>query len=246
MDALERRQNAADELTRIVAQKRTQRQTPKQRARKPRASTTDPQARLMRLAQGNVAPAYNVQLAAMGDPMGGPVAIVGVEVTQQGNDKKQLMPMRTKVEANLGAPVTSVLVDSDFLSIDELHAAEQAGYEVIASKPERWGQGETRLHDAVFEAWLTKASDPAIKERYRGRKALVERMNARVRTIGIGQLPVRGMAKVTTFMTLVAVAITLFEFGPRWLGWPKVLPSGVPSGEAPPTTPAPVSSAPDG
>jgi hypothetical protein len=242
MDALDRRQKAAGELARITEEKRTRRETPKQRARTPHVSTTDPQTRVMRVSNGGMAPAYNVQLAVMGDPTGGPVAIVAIEVTQRGNDKKQLMPMRTKVEANLGTPVKSVLVDSDFLSIEELQAAEQTGYEVIAPKPARWGKGETRRHDAVFEAWMAKESEPAIQERYRGRKALVERMNARVLTVGVGQLPVRGVAKVRTFMTLVAVAITLFELGPRWLGWPKILPSGVTSSEAPPL----VSTVPDG
>ena len=39
---------------------------------KPRASTTDPEARVMKMADGGYRPGYNVQLAVAGSPMGGP------------------------------------------------------------------------------------------------------------------------------------------------------------------------------
>ncbi len=38
----------------------------------PRASTTDPQARVMKMGDGGFRPAYNVQLATAGSPLGGP------------------------------------------------------------------------------------------------------------------------------------------------------------------------------
>ena len=47
----------------------------------PRASTTDADARVMKMGDGGFRPAYNVQLATAGSPMGGPRTIVGLRVT---------------------------------------------------------------------------------------------------------------------------------------------------------------------
>lgn len=206
---------------------------PKRRARATRANTTDPEVPVLHFADGAFAPGYNVQLAAMGNPDGGPVAIVGVTVTTQGNDKNQMLPMRAQVETNLGMPVRRVLVDCDFVTFDELCAADEAGYEVVAPVPKPWANATTSKKVAVIEAWKVRMGTAAAKAQQRGRKALVERMNARIRAAGLGQVPVRGTAQVTTFLAVVCVTITMLEFGPRWLGWPKMLPSGVPSIEAP-------------
>ena len=55
-----------------------------------RASTTDPEARVMKMADGRFRPAYNVQLAAgVGSQL-----VVGVAVTNAGSDFQQLAPMR--------------------------------------------------------------------------------------------------------------------------------------------------------
>ena len=54
-----------------------------------RASTTDPEARTMKFADGGYRPGYNVQFAT--DTESG--VIVGVEVTNAGNDSEQLPPM---------------------------------------------------------------------------------------------------------------------------------------------------------
>jgi len=56
--------------------------------KEPRASTTDPEARMMKFADGGTRPGYNVQYAT--DTATG--VIVGVEVTNVGNDQGQLPP----------------------------------------------------------------------------------------------------------------------------------------------------------
>jgi len=45
-----------------------------------RASTTDPEARVMKMADGGFRPAYNVRMATAGSEMGGPRTIIGVQV----------------------------------------------------------------------------------------------------------------------------------------------------------------------
>src|SRR5438552_3238337 len=66
-----------------------------------KASTTDPEARQMRMPDGGTRPAYNVQLAVAvatgGDGDGGDDegrAIVGVDVTNAGSDVHESQPMR--------------------------------------------------------------------------------------------------------------------------------------------------------
>ena len=55
----------------------------------PRASSTDPEARVMKMADGGFRPAYNVQFATTTDSQ----VIVGVEVCNSGSDLGQLAPM---------------------------------------------------------------------------------------------------------------------------------------------------------
>lgn len=64
----------------------------------PRVSTTDPEARVMKMPDGGFAPAVNVQLACDTASR----AIVGVDVTQAGSDKGRAEPMREQVEERTG------------------------------------------------------------------------------------------------------------------------------------------------
>ena len=68
----------------------------------PRASTTDPEARVMKMPDGGFRPAYNMQLATAGDPEGGPRTIVGVRVTNTGSDMGSVAPMLDDIERRTG------------------------------------------------------------------------------------------------------------------------------------------------
>ena len=61
---------------------------PKERPKEPRASTTDAQARVMKMPDGGFRPAYNVQFAS--DTKSG--AIAGVSVDNIGSDKDKMAP----------------------------------------------------------------------------------------------------------------------------------------------------------
>jgi transposase len=75
-----------------------------------RVSETDPEARVMKQADGGFAPSYNVQIST--DTANG--IIVGVDVTQVGNDCDQLMNGIQRVEANTGQTPQQVLVDGGY------------------------------------------------------------------------------------------------------------------------------------
>jgi transposase len=94
--------------------------------REPRASTTDPETRVMKMGDGGYRPAVNVQLACDTQSW----AIVGVEVSPQGVDTGLSEPMRQQVEARTGQSVREHLVDGGYLSLEEIERA--AAQEVTA------------------------------------------------------------------------------------------------------------------
>ncbi len=74
----------------------------------PRGSMTDPEARNMRMANGGFSPGYNVQFAT--DAANG--VIVGVSVTNSGNDSGQAPPMIEQIEKRAGTKPGAHLVDA--------------------------------------------------------------------------------------------------------------------------------------
>ncbi len=75
-----------------------------------RVSQTDPEARVMKQANGGFAPSYNVQICT--DAANG--IIVGIDVTQAGNDCDQLVKGIEGVESNTGQTPQQVLVDGGY------------------------------------------------------------------------------------------------------------------------------------
>ena len=75
-----------------------------------RASETDPEARVMKQPDGGFAPSYNVQIST--DAANG--IIVGVDVTQAGNDCDQLINGIDRVVANTGQTPEQVLADGGY------------------------------------------------------------------------------------------------------------------------------------
>src|SRR5882724_10110003 len=66
--------------------------------KEPRASTTDAEARVMKMADGGFRPAYNVQVASAA----GEQIVVAVEVTNTGSDRGLLRPMLQRLRARTG------------------------------------------------------------------------------------------------------------------------------------------------
>lgn len=87
-----------------------------------RASTTDDQATVMKMADGGYRPAYNAQLATDTKSQ----VIVGVEVVTTGSDMAQLEPMVEQVTERYSQTPEEWLVDGGFPAHDQLDAvAEQ-------------------------------------------------------------------------------------------------------------------------
>jgi transposase len=181
----------------------------------PRTSTTDPEARVMKMGDSGFRPAYNVQLAT--DSAGG--VIVGVAVTTSGSDVGQAVPMAEQVERRTGMRPESYLMDGGFAGREDITGVEERGITVYApvrlpkTKPEA-ARYEPRYGDSPqVAAWRERMATDEAKKIFRQRGAIAEWANAQVMQHGVSKFTVRGLAKVTTVMLLVAIAHNLL----RWI-----------------------------
>src|SRR3989442_1892633 len=126
--AREREKRVARALAELSAARAAKREAAKAEAR---VSTTDPEARVMKMADGGYRPAYNVQLATAVEGR----VIVGVQGTNAGTDMAQLTPMRAAVAERTGQEPTEYLVDGGFAKLESIAEAEAAGVTVYAPVP---------------------------------------------------------------------------------------------------------------
>jgi transposase len=174
---------------------------------KPRASTTDPEARVMKMGDGGFRPAYNAQLAVAGAPEGGPRTIVGVRVTNVGSDQSSLRPMLRTIAQKTGALPRALLADANHGTNECIRALMRAGVTPLVSVHKRARAPE----DAELSAWHALMKTAAAKRLYRARAGLVELTNAHLKRFGLDQLLVRGIEKVTSVVLLGALTFNLLQ-----------------------------------
>lgn len=184
---------------------------------KPRVSTTDPEARVMKMSDGGFRPAVNVQLATDTESR----VIVGVEVTNAGSDKGQSEPMREQVEQRTGHKVREHLIDGGFLVLDEIDAAAEAGVTLfvpptVPRDPDKLDERyQPKPTDTDAQAaWRQRMGTEAAQEVYRERASTAETVNADLKTYrGLGRLLVRGTDKIKCVALWSALAYNLLHFG---------------------------------
>jgi transposase len=190
----------------------------KVRQRQPRVSTTDGEARVMKMPNGGFNPAVNVQLATDTESR----AIVGVEVTNEGTDSVGLSaPMRRQVERRSGGKVKQHLVDGGYLRKDDFEHAHSKGVELFippkgAKSPGNRGRElEPKRGDSkAVLSWKRRMASEEGKEIYKQRAATSETVNADLRSYrGLTQLTVRGLAKARCVALWCALAYNVMHFG---------------------------------
>jgi transposase len=173
----------------------------------PRASTTDPEARVMKLSDGGFRPAYNVQFATDVESR----VIVGVAVTNVGNDHGELMPMLAQLRQRSRQAPAAELVDGGYVTRDVITAATAGGVTIYAPvqkpKGDRDPATACRGDSPAVAAWRTRMATDEAKAVYRARAATAEWVNADTRTHRtLGPLLVRGLGKVLTWVLWIALA----------------------------------------
>ena len=192
----ERVQAALDELSE-VEQKMDHRK--KGSSEKARASTTDPEARMMKMADGGFRPAYNVQFATTTETL----VIVGVDVTNSGGDGGQMTPMVEQIEERYETQPEEYLVDGGFSTLEDIEKLESSQTKVYA--PVKNEEQKRKKGDDPFArrkgdsdevaAWRERMGTESAKEIYKQRSATAEFPNAGCRNRGLMQFVVRGLTK---------------------------------------------------
>jgi transposase len=180
-----------------------------------RGSTTDAEARVMKMADGGFRPGFNVQFGVVGDKMGGPRTIVGVQVTNVGSDLGSVVPMVEQVERRTGVRPGAVVADSNHAKHDDIKALQARNIRpVIAAPKPRKGQKAGTQADASPEIarWRDLLGSEEGKEIARMRGGLSELANARQKgQQGLTQLLVRGAPKVLNVALLGALSANLLQ-----------------------------------
>lgn len=166
---------------------------------KTRVSTTDPDARKMKMANGGYDPAYNVQFASDGDAR----VIVHVDVTNDGTDGGEMPPAQAKICSTYGRTPKRALVDGGFVTKESVTAVELAGTEVVATVPrseqlEKHGKdphARQKGDTDQYAAFRARMAEPEYKELYRRRPSIAEFPNADCRNRNLRQFRVRGLLK---------------------------------------------------
>jgi hypothetical protein len=178
----------------------------------PRASSTDPEARVMKMADGGFRPAYNVQFAVATDTQ----LIVGVDVSNIGSDLGQLPPMLDQVEQRYGQRPAEWLVDGGYARHDDIEEADGRGTIVYApvpkpKDPSRDPHRPCGDDSAAIAQWRQRMGSSQAKDIYRQRAATAECVNAIARGRGLSQFVVRGLNKVKTVALWYALAHNLMR-----------------------------------
>jgi transposase len=210
-ERVQRVERAMAELKKLQATKETEAE-----ADEARTSTTDPESRVMRMADGGYRPAFNVQLAVDADTR----AIVGVGVTNSGTDYGKIAPMVAEVERRMGKRPKEWLVDGGYASLSDIQDVGEQGVKVLAPvlQPRSGGIDPhlPKKNDPEHvAAWRKRMATDAAKETYKLRASTSECTNADLRTHrGLQHLPVRGIEK--TVMVGLWMAITYNAL--LWIG----------------------------
>jgi hypothetical protein len=193
------------------------------REKQPRVSTTDAEARVMKMPNGGYNPAVNVQVATDTASR----AIVGVEVSNEGSDSAGLSrPLRQQVEERTEGKVEEHLLDGGYLRTEDIEEAHDQGVALyVPPKPAR--QAQKRGHELepkagdseAVRAWKQRMSSAEGKQIYRQRASRSETVNADLRSFrGLGRILVRGLAKARCIALWCALAYNVMHFAAYLVG----------------------------
>lgn len=182
----------------------------KPRGKAVRASTTDPDARVIKMPDGGFRPAYNMQIASVA----GEQIVVALDISTSSSDRGLARPMLEKIEATYGELPNQHLVDGGFSKNDDIEWAH--GAEVAMLCPPIINKHNTdpfapRDDDGPgISEWRKRMRSEAGKATYR-KRSIHECINARFRTWGLLQLTVRGRAKALVVLAWFALANNILQ-----------------------------------
>jgi transposase len=186
-------------------------QPPKAEA-EPRVSTTDPEARVMKMADGGFRPAFNAQLAVDTATQ----LIAGVDLVNIGSDMGQMVPMHAQIEQRYGHTPAHWLADGGYAKLQAIDAVAQRGTQPLMPPPRSRDPNVDPLAPKSTDSehvaqWRTRMASPEAKALYKQRAATIECTNAQVRRRGLSQFLVRGRLKTRGVLLWHALAHNLMR-----------------------------------
>jgi transposase len=176
---------------------------------------TDPESRIMKGSDGFVQ-AYNAQVAVESTMQ----LIVAQTVTQQCNDKQQLMPMLAAVKQQSGQKPEEVLADTGYASEKSLQAVAETGVDAyIATGKQKHKEpaapcprGPVPKTATRTERMRRKLQTKVGRAVYARRKTIVEPVFGQIKQRqGFRQFLLRGVEKVRAEWALVCTAHNLLK-----------------------------------
>jgi transposase len=134
-----------------------------------KANVTDPESRIMKTASRFIQ-GYNAQAMVTENQI-----IIAAEVTQEENDKRQLLPMIAKTQENIqaagiGNDLQVVLADAGYCSENNFNLAKPEGPELIVATQKDWKERQEQ------------AAKPAPRGRIPSHLTATERMERKLKT----------------------------------------------------------------
>lgn len=181
-------------------------------APKAQRNFTDPESRIMKDgATKSYVQAYNAQAAVDGRAQ----VIVAAAVTQEANDKQQLVPMLTAVEGTCGAAPAAASADSGYFSEAAVTAPALAGTTLyVAVDRQQHGEAPAPPPDdgTVRGAMRAKLQTAAGHAVYALRKAIVEPVFGQIKGVrGFRRFSFRGLGKVQAEWQLICLTHNLLK-----------------------------------
>jgi hypothetical protein len=218
----QRREQEARTGKKVSGRKPHQVPDPEQAVPDPKAQRnfTDPESRIMPDGshKGSFVQGYNAQIAVDGKAQ----VIVAAEVTQQSNDKQQLVPMLEQVKKNVGAQPQAASADNGYWNGQQVGDARVQGIDLyVAAGKQKHGEPskaaeedatESTAEASLLEQMKQKLKTKAGRELYRMRKAIVEPVFGQIKEWrGFRRFLLRGLQKVRAEWKLICLTHNLLK-----------------------------------
>jgi hypothetical protein len=178
----------------------------------PRVSSTDSDARVMKMADGGYRPAFNAQLAVDAQTQ----LIAAVVVTNSGSDMGQMSPMHDAIQQRYATTPDYWLADGGFTKLHDINALCERDTQPVLPAPNSRNPDINPLApkstDTPAQAqWRQLMASDWGKALYVWRAATVECANAQLRRRGLSRFNVCGLAKTRCVLLWHALAHNLMR-----------------------------------
>lgn len=178
----------------------------------PRVSTTDPQARVMKMPDGGFRPAFNAQLAVDTATQ----LIAAVDVVDQGSDMNQMIPMHDSIAQRYQRTPQHWLADGGFTKLPAIEHLSAAGTQALVPPPKSRNPeidpfAPKPTDTEALARWRVMMASDEGKALYKLRAATVECANAQLRRRRLDRFNVRGLTKARAVLLWHALAHNLMR-----------------------------------